>query len=52
VRKVTEAAERAGGIDVVEQARSLWVRVRSAAADLSGVPTMEALRRVDARRTR
>jgi hypothetical protein len=36
----------AGGIDVVEAAGALWVPVRSAAVDVTGLPTMEVLRRV------
>ena len=38
----------AGGIDVVAAAGSLWVPARAAAADRRGLPTMAALRRVDA----
>lgn len=39
----------AGGIDVVAAGDSLWVPSRSGDADARGLPTMEALRRVDAR---
>jgi hypothetical protein len=38
----------AGGIDVVALGGSLWVPTRSAAVDPTGVPTMDALRRVSA----
>jgi streptogramin lyase len=38
----------AGGIDVVAAADALWVPVRSAAVDPTGLPTMETLRRVSA----
>jgi streptogramin lyase len=37
----------AGGIDVVAARHSLWVPARAAAADIGGLPTMTALRRVD-----
>ena len=38
----------ASGIDVAATARALWVPSRSAAVDLTGFPSMEALRRVSA----
>ena len=39
----------AGGIDVVASGDTLWVPSRNAQVDARGFPTMEALRRVDAR---
>jgi YVTN family beta-propeller protein len=39
----------AGGIDVVASGDTLWVPARNADTDARGFPTMEALRRVDAR---
>ena len=39
----------AGGIDVVAVGDTLWVPSRNADVDVRGFPTMEALRRVDAR---
>lgn len=39
----------AGGIDVVASGETLWVPSRSDEIDMRGFPTMEALRRVDAR---
>jgi YVTN family beta-propeller protein len=39
----------AGGIDVVAAGDTLWVPSRSSEVDARGFPTMEALRRVDAR---
>jgi YVTN family beta-propeller protein len=39
----------AGGIDVVAVGDTIWVPSRNADADARGFPTMEALRRVDAR---
>jgi len=39
----------AGGIDVVALGDTLWVPARNSATDTRGFPTMEALRRVDAR---
>ncbi len=39
----------AGGIDVVSDGDTLWVPARNADVDVRGLPTMEALRRVDAR---
>ena len=39
----------AGGIDVVASGDTLWVPSRNSEADTRGFPTMEALRRVDAR---
>jgi sugar lactone lactonase YvrE len=38
----------ASGIDVAASAGSLWVPARSAAVDPTGLPTMQALRRVSA----
>jgi streptogramin lyase len=38
----------ASGIDVVAAAGALWVPARTAAVDVRGLPTMTALRRVDA----
>ena len=40
----------AGGIDVVAAGDTIWVPSRNADVDARGFPTMEALRRVDARR--
>jgi DNA-binding beta-propeller fold protein YncE len=37
------------GIDLVARGDAIWVPVRSAAVDARGLPTMETLRRVDAR---
>jgi YVTN family beta-propeller protein len=39
----------AGGIDLVAAGDTLWVPSRNSAVDAGGFPTMEALRRVDAR---
>jgi DNA-binding beta-propeller fold protein YncE len=39
----------AGGIDVVADGDTLWVPSRSSEVDARGLPTMEALRRVDAK---
>jgi streptogramin lyase len=39
----------AGGIDVVASGDTLWVPSRNSEVDVRGFPTMEALRRVDAR---
>jgi hypothetical protein len=39
----------ASGIDVVASGETLWVPSRSAEIDMRGFPTMETLRRVDAR---
>jgi len=39
----------AGGIDVVASGDTLWVPSRNSEVDARGFPTMEALRRVDAR---
>jgi DNA-binding beta-propeller fold protein YncE len=39
----------AGGIDVVASGDTLWVPSRNSEVDVRGLPTMEALRRVDAR---
>jgi YVTN family beta-propeller protein len=39
----------AGGIDVAASGDTLWVPARNADSDQRGFPTMEALRRVDAR---
>ena len=39
----------AGGIDVVAAGDTLWVPARNADVDVRGLPTMDALRRVDAR---
>jgi hypothetical protein len=39
----------AGGIDVVAAGDTLWVPSRNDEVDVRGFPTMEALRRIDAR---
>jgi hypothetical protein len=39
----------AGGIDVVADGDTLWVPSRNSKVDARGFPTMEALRRVDAK---
>jgi hypothetical protein len=39
----------AGGIDVVADGDTLWVPSRNSEVDARGFPTMEALRRVDAK---